>query len=66
MDIKEIGLNNDDLCYYTENNKKYLKACDEGYYCEIINSESGVCLEYKPVLRNIKKNVIKNPSVIQA
>jgi len=56
LNKKEIGLNNDDLCYYKDGtDTKYVKPCNEGYYCNLINEESGICLEYKPGFKKYKE-----------
>jgi hypothetical protein len=59
LNKKEIGLNNDDLCHYIENNDKvYVKACNEGYYCKSIeekNIKYGICLEYNPIVKDYKE-----------
>jgi len=63
LNKKEIDLNNDDLCYYKENdNKKYVKACNEGYYCKILdkNENKGICLEYNPIVKNYKEECIED------
>ena len=57
---KEIDLNTEDICYYSETaNKDYVKNCDKGYYCYYISSNSypkiGICLEYKPGLKKYKE-----------
>ena len=57
LDKNEFGLNNDDLCYYKEgNNKIYVKACREGYFCSLDKAqENGICLEYKPNIKRYKE-----------
>lgn len=54
---KEIGLDNDDICYLKEQNIMYVKACDKGYYCHIstTNSEIGTCSEYEPFYKLYKE-----------
>ena len=48
---KELDFKNDDLCYYSEEvDKKYVKACDKGYYCYKKKGTKltiGICSEYK-------------------
>ena len=62
LDKKEIGLNNDDLCYYKESNDKiYVKACNEGYFCDSIDAQdNGICLEYKSHFRKYKEKCNEN------
>ena len=62
LNKKEIGLNNDDLCHYIEsNNKIYVKACNEGYFCNSIdNQDNGICLEYKSHFRKYKEKCNEN------
>ena len=59
---KEIDLNTDDICYYSEDETKiYVKACDKGYYCnkKILSTlpypHFGVCLENYPGLKKFKE-----------
>ena len=60
LDKKEIGLNNDDLCYYNDGNNIYLKGCNEGYYCGNITIESGICLEFKSIIMKYKEKCNQN------
>lgn len=64
LDEKKIGLNSDDLCYYEDGDKQYVKPCNEGYSCNIIsdknNKKSGICLEYKPRFKKYKEKCNQN------
>ena len=59
LNNKEINLNTDDICYYSDQpNYDYVKACDKGYYCYIRISSTpkiGICLEYNPVFKKYKE-----------
>ena len=61
---KEIDLNTDDICYYSEGaNKIYVKACDKGYYCnKDITSlpKFGICLENYSDLKKYKEECSQN------
>ena len=61
---KEIDLNIDNLCYYTDDGvKAYVKACDKGYYCPqrtIANHKIGICLEYNPGFKKYKEECSKD------
>ena len=62
---KEIDLNIDNLCYYTDDGvKAYVKACDKGYYCHqrtiISNQKIGICLEYNPGFKKYKEECSKD------
>lgn len=60
---KEIDLNTDDICYYSEDsNKEYVKACNKGYYCnkKKNNITFGICLEYNPGLKKYNEECSKN------
>lgn len=62
---KEIDLNIDNLCYYTDDGAKYyVKACDKGYDCHqrtiAPNQEIGICLEYNPGFKKYKEECSKD------
>lgn len=59
LNKKEINLNTDDICYYSDlSNYNFVKACDKGYYCYKRTSSFptiGICLEYNPVFKKYKE-----------
>jgi hypothetical protein len=61
---KEIDLNTDDICYYSEDaNKIYVKACDKGYYCNkntTLSPHFGICLENYSDLKKYKEECSQN------
>ena len=64
LNKKEIDLNTDNICYYSDDNvRKYVKACDKGYYCNIIINRVpsiGICLEYNPGFKKYNEECSQN------
>lgn len=59
LNKKEIGLNNDEICYYSDSVDEYVKACNKGYFCNK-NGKYGVCLEYIPAFKKYKEECNNN------
>ena len=49
LNKKEIGLNNEDICYY-KNGDEYVKACNKGFFC-YESGNLGFCQEYIPAFK---------------